>query len=406
MSKGAFQSRIVGEGYEQPDQLLANPMNWRKHPKAQQDALEGMLRTVGWVQRVIVNRRTGHIVDGHLRVEVALRRDEPQVPVLYVDLTADEERVVLAAIDPIGGMAETDQDMLDELLTGLETGDKDLDDFLQSLRSDDAEIVEGLTDEDSEPEPPVEPVTKPGDVWLLGKHRLMCGDSTSIEAVEKLMDGQKADMVFTDPPYNIGYQDMGGVHDKIANDKMGDAEFLDFLRQTIMPCEVMYVCCSWQFAHIFKQAMLELGRPPKSMIVWDKINPAQNLDLYFKQHEIIFYHGPFGGQKTQRGDVWQVKRQRNTVHPTMKPVELIELALNDHPSRKIVYDGFGGSGSTMIACEKVGKSARLMELEPRYCDVIVKRWQEFTGKQATLEATGAAFDEISNSASAAVTEIE
>jgi len=201
-------------------------------------------------------------------------------------------------------------------------------------------------------------------------------------------------MVFTDPPYNIGYQDMGGVHEKIKNDKMDDDEFLDFLRQAIYPSEVMYVCCSWQYAHLFKQTMAEINRPAKSMIVWDKVNPAQNLDLYFKQHEIIFYHGPFGGQKTLRGDVWQIKRQRNTVHPTMKPVELIEMALGDHPDRKVVYDAFGGSGSTLIACEKIGKRARLMELEPKYCDVIVKRWQEFTGKKATLESDGREFDEV------------
>jgi DNA modification methylase len=221
----------------------------------------------------------------------------------------------------------------------------------------------------------------------------MCGDSTSVDAIDTLLAGEKIEMVFTDPPYNIGYQDMTGTHDKIKNDKMDDQSFLDFLRNTIYPCDVMYVCCSWQYAHLFKQAMAELDRPAKAMIVWDKVNPAQNLDLYYKQHEIIFYHGPFGGQKTQRGDVWQIKRQRNTVHPTMKPVELIELALNDHPSLKVVYDAFGGSGSTLIACEKTGKRARLMELEPKYCDVIVKRWEEFTGKKATLEgADGTAND--------------
>lgn len=131
----AIENRIIGEGYEPADQLLANPFNWRKHPKVQQDALESMLRTVGWVQRVIVNKTTGHIVDGHLRVEVALRKGE-RVPVLYVELTPDEEKVVLAAIDPIGGLAETDQAMLDELLAGIETGDKDLDAFLSGLSSE------------------------------------------------------------------------------------------------------------------------------------------------------------------------------------------------------------------------------------------------------------------------------
>jgi DNA modification methylase len=228
-------------------------------------------------------------------------------------------------------------------------------------------------------------------VWLLEKHRVMCGDSSDPLNLDKLLSGKTPDLVFTDPPYNIGYQDMGAKFDKIANDKMSDDEFLDFLRSTVMPSEVMYVCCSWQYAHLFKQAMADLGKPAKAMIIWDKVNPAQNLDLYYKQHEIIFYHGPFGGQSTVRGDVWQLKRQRNTLHPTMKPIELIEMALEDHPRRKLVFDGFGGSGSTLIACEKTSRQARLMELDPRYCDVIVKRWQQFTGKTATLEATGEPF---------------
>jgi DNA modification methylase len=258
------------------------------------------------------------------------------------------------------------------------------------------EVTEGLTDPDDAPAVQENPVTVPGDVWVMGKHRLMCGDSTSIDAVDRLLAGQKADMVFTDPPYNIDYQGVKDRREKIKNDKMSDSDFLDFLMQSLMPCEVMYVCCSWQYAHLFKQAMQDMGHAAKAMIVWDKVNPAQHLDLYFKQHEIIFYHGPFGGNKTVRGDVWQIKRQQNTVHPTMKPVELIEMALSDHPGKKIVYDSFGGSGSTLIACEKTGRHARLMELDPKYCDVIVKRWQDFTGKQATHEETGKHFAEVKN----------
>ena len=139
--------------------------------------------------------------------------------------------------------------------------------------------------------------------------------------------------------------------------------------------------------------MAELGVAPKSMIVWDKVNPAQNLDLYYKQHEIIFYFGPFGGQSTVRGDVWQLKRQRNTIHPTMKPVELIEMALEDHPNRKVVFDSFGGSGSTLIACERQHRHSRLMELDPAYCDVIVKRWEEFTGNTAVCEPSANHFEQ-------------
>jgi hypothetical protein len=150
---GSIENRIIGQGEEAPDQLLANPNNWRRHPKHQQEALESMLRTVGWVQRVIVNKTTGHIVDGHLRVEVALRRNEPIVPVLYVELSPDEEKVVLAAIDPIGGLAETDQAMLDELLDGVVTGDAGMDAFLDGLRGATVGEIElpKLNDGDREP---------------------------------------------------------------------------------------------------------------------------------------------------------------------------------------------------------------------------------------------------------------
>jgi DNA modification methylase len=268
---------------------------------------------------------------------------------------------------------------------------EDLDQLLKEAEQ--LEPVEGNTDPDEVPEAPAEPTTKLGDLWILGNHRLLCGDSTNPQHVERLMDGKKADMVFTDPPYNIGYQDMGAKFEKIANDKMSDKEFLDFLRSTVMPCEVMYVCCSWQYAHLFKQAMADLAKPAKAMIVWDKVNPAQNLDMYYKQHEIIFYHGPFGGQSTVRGDVWHLKRQRNTLHPTMKPIELIEMALEDHPKRKLVFDGFGGSGSTLIACERQHRHARLMELDLAYCDVIVKRWEDFTGNTAICQPSATHFAE-------------
>ena len=209
----------------------------------------------------------------------------------------------------------------------------------------------------------------------------MCGDSTDKATVELLMDGKKADMVFTDPPYNIGYQ---GVSDKrtIKNDKMTDEDFVDFLENALMPCETMYVCCSWQYSHLFRQALENIGQKIKAMIVWDKVNPAQHLDKYFKQHEIIWYCGAFGGEKTLRGDVWQCKRQKNTVHPTMKPLELIGMALQDQPKKKTVYDGFGGSGSTLIACEQLNRKCYCMELDPKYCDVIIKRWETFTGKKA------------------------
>lgn len=371
------------------DELIPYANNSRTHSDEQVAQIAASIREFGWTNPVLIDAN-GTIVAGHGRVMAARKLNIDSVPCIRLGhLSQAQVRAYVIADNKLALNAGWDEKMLAAELEILKEEDFDIgltgftDEELTALLE--TEVIEGNTDPDEVPEPPVEPITRPGDVWILGKHRLMCGDSADVLAVDRLMDGQKADMVFTDPPYNIDYQDMTGAHDKIKNDKMNDEEFLDFLRSTIYPCEIIYVCCSWQYAHLFKQAMAELERPAKSMIVWDKINPAQNLDLYFKQHEIIFYHGPFGGQKTVRGDIWQVKRQRNTVHPTMKPVELIEIALNDHPSRRVVYDAFGGSGSTMIACEKTGRNARLMELDPKYCDVIVKRWEEFTGKKAVLE---------------------
>ena len=213
-----------------------------------------------------------------------------------------------------------------------------------------------------------------GDLIEIGQHRLFCGDSTDSDQVDKLMNGEKADMVFTDPPYNIDYQGVKDKKDKIANDKMGDDDFVNFLYHSLnINCDTFYVCCSWQYNELFKKALNELNKPVKSFIVWNKVNPAQNLDKYFKQHEIILYHGKFGGEKTLRGDVWEIKRERNTVHPTMKPIKLIEIALSDHPGKKNIYDAFLGSGSTMVAAHQLNRKCYGMELDPKYCQVIIDR---------------------------------
>jgi len=385
------------------EKLIPYARNARTHSDEQVGQIAASIREWGWTTPVLVDE-DGGIIAGHGRTMAAKRLGMREVPVMVARGWSDaKKRAYVLADNKLALNAGWDDSMLALELKELGETRFDLDltgfslDEINTLTP--LEVEPGLTDEDAVPEATEDPTTRLGDVWILGQHRLMCGDSTSIDAVEKLMDGQKADMVFTDPPYNIDYQGVKDRWEKIKNDKMSDSDFLDFLIQSLMRCEVMYVCCSWQYAHLFKQAMYEIGHPAKAMIVWDKINPAQHLDLYFKQHEIIFYHGPFGGNKTVRGDVWKIKRQQNTVHPTMKPVELIEMALSDHPGMKIVYDAFGGSGSTLIACEKTARQCRMMELDPKYCDVIVKRWQDYTGNQAILQENSITFNELASNGS-------
>lgn len=368
--------------------LIPYAKNSRTHDDAQVAQIAASIKEFGWTNPILVDGDKG-VIAGHGRLLAARKLGYDKVPVIELKhMTEAQKRAYVIADNKLALNAGWDnnflalelQDLKDQEfdLTLLGFDDKELDALLAP------EIVEGLTDEDEVPEPPKEPKTKLGDIYILGNHRLMCGDSTSIDAVEKLLDGSRPDMVFTDPPYNIDYQGVKDKREKIKNDKMDDAAFKDFLIQSLYSCETMYVCCSWQYSHLFKEAMEAIGRKPKAMIVWDKVNPAQNLDKYFKQHELIYYYGDFGGHKTLRGDVWTLKRQRNTVHPTMKPVELIQMALEDQVGKQVVLDVFGGSGSTLIACEKTGRKARLMELDPKYCDVIVKRWEDFTGKKAVL----------------------
>lgn len=355
------------------------------------------LQEFGWQQPIVVDKEMV-VIAGHTRLEAAWSLKYKKVPVQIADkLTDAQVKAYRIADNRVSQEAEWDIDLLKLELSDLDGLDYDLlltgfdDDELSGML---VEAVEGLTDEDEVPPLPEHPVSVLGDLWTLGNHRLMCHDSTSIDSVDGLVGKDKIDMVFTDPPYNIDYQGVKDKRDKIKNDKMPEDEFINFLKLSLYPVETMYVCCSWQYSHLFKEAMESIGFPAKAMIVWDKVNPAQNLDRYFKQHEIIYYHGDFGGQKTIRGDIWKLKRQKNTLHPTMKPIELIEMALEDCAKKKFVYDGFGGSGSTLIACEKTGRHCRMMELDEKYVDVIINRWQDFTGKEAVHAETGKTYNEM------------
>ena len=272
------------------------------------------------------------------------------------------------------------------------------------------EVTEGLTDPDDAPAVQENPVTVPGDVWVMGKHRLLCGDSTSVDDLAKLTQGTLVDMWLTDPPYNVAYE--GGTKEKltIKNDSMGDDQFRQFLRDaytaadTVMkPGAVFYIWHADIEGYNFRGAAKDAGWTVRQCLIWKKSSMVLGRQDYQWKHEPCLY-----GWKDGAGHLWAADRKQTTIlefdkparngeHPTMKPVALFEYQLlNNTKGGDIVLDSFGGSDTTLIAAEKNGRTAMIMELDPRYCDVIVKRWQEFTGKQATHAETGKPFAEVKN----------
>lgn len=393
----AWRSRIVGHGEEAPDQLLANPRNWRIHPKAQQDALAGVLSEVGWVQNVIVNQRTGHVIDGHARIEIAISRGEPSVPVVYVDLDENEEGIVLAALDPLAAMAGRDAEKWDALLAEITVDDAALKALLMPSKPS-----EGLTDPDAVPPVPVEPITQPGDLWLLGEHRLLCGDSTKAEDVGRLCGGEVPELCVTDPPYGVNYDPSwrnveaakGNLAyaarrvGEVTNDDRAD------WRETwaLFLGDVIY---SWHPAGapslVHAAALQDSGFAIRMQIIWAKSNFPIGRGDYHVRHEPCWYAVREGKPARRTDDrtqttLWEINLDKNVEggHSTQKPVECMERAIRNHTFAG-VYDPFLGSGTTLIACERLGRRCYAMEIEPRYVDVAVKRWEQFTGKTAVVE---------------------
>jgi len=389
-------SRIVSHGEEPPEQLLANPANWRSHPGRQRDAIRASLDEVGWVQSIIVNRTTGHVIDGHLRIEEAISAGAPAVPVAYVELSLAEERAVLATFDPIGAMATTSKERLAELLADVIADPGDLVAFVHPLVP-----KAGLTDPDAVPEIPKESYVKPGDLWLLGEHRLLCGDATT--ELGRLMDGSLASCVWTDPPYGVAY--VGKTKDAltIRNDDVGaDALVQAAFATALEACEggAPFYCTgpAGPRSLTFRLALIEAGWSLHQELVWAKDSMVLGHSDYHYKHEPIFYGYAPGKGRSGRGkhegsrwygDNAQVsvlafdRPKRSTEHPTMKPVELIARCLtNSTPPGGTVLDPFVGSGSTLIAAEQTSRRCYAMDIEPRYVQVAIERWQTFTGREA------------------------
>jgi site-specific DNA-methyltransferase (adenine-specific) len=387
--------------------LLPYAKNSRTHSDAQVAQIAASMKEWGWTTPVLVDEQ-GQIIAGHGRVMAARKLDYKEVPVMVATgWTEAQKRAYVIADNKLALNAGWDMDLLKVELQDLQT-DFDLgltgftDEELKSLL---AETTEGLTDEDDVPEVPEEPVTKPGDVWVMGKHRLMCGDSTSVDAMQTLCKDQLVDMWLTDPPYNVAYEGKTKDALKIENDSMGNDEFRQFLRDAFVtadtamkPGAVFYIWHADSEGYNFRGACFDAGWQVRQCLIWKKSTMVMGRQDYQWKHEPCLY-----GWKDGAGHLWATDRKQTTIlefdkphrngeHPTMKPVALFEYQmLNNTKGGDIVLDSFGGSGTTLLAAEKNGRVARLMELDPKYCDVIVKRWQDFTGKQAVLESTGQIF---------------
>jgi DNA modification methylase len=395
------------------DRLLPRANNPRTHTDAQIAQIAASIREFGFTNPILVDAEDG-ILAGHGRALASRKLGMGEVPVIVLaHLSPAQRRALVIADNQLALNSGWNEELLSIELALLQEADYDLG----LVGFDDAELqrlleaqdgAEGLTDEDAVPELPEVPTTVLGDIWILGDHRVLCGDATVQADVAKLTSADGVDLFFTDLPYNVDYEGYTEDRLKIKGDKMSDADFRQFLeasfrsyRRMMKPGASIYVChCSlWQ--RDFQNALEAAGFQARCQIIWAKNTFAWGFGRYKFQHEPIFYAHVAGQKDAWYGDksqstLWEEKKPAaNRIHPTAKPVELVERALvNSSKAGDIVADLFGGSGSTLIGCERRGRKARRMEIDPKYADCIVRRWQGYTGKQAVLDGDGRTFDEI------------
>jgi DNA modification methylase len=437
------------------DRLVPFARNPRTHTEEQVAQIAASIVEFGWTNPILAGS-DGVVIAGHARLQAARKLGLSEVPVIVIDHLTDAQRRALVIADNQLALAGTGWD--EELLRGLLV-DLRQDEFnLDLLGFSDEEInawltqepdapLEGLTEEDAVPEPLEEPVTRRGDLWILGNHRLLCGDSANSEDVKRLVEGAPVDLVNTDPPYNVrveprsnnaiaaGLSSFAGLQHHqsfdvhrgaskakattkkmrpkdraLANDFMKDGDYDVLLRkwfsnlaEVLKPGGSFYLWGGYANCANYPPALAECGLYFSQAIIWVKEHPVLTRKDFMGNHEWCFYgwrEGAahwFNPEITNATDVWSVKKvsPNAMVHLTEKPVELAARALNySSKAGETVLDLFGGSGSTLIACEKLGRRASLMEIDPPYCDVIIQRWQQYAGRTATLEGDGRSFDEI------------
>ncbi len=388
--------------------LIPYARNARTHSDEQVAQIAASIVEFGFTNPVLAGS-DGVIIAGHGRLAAAQRLGLAEVPVVVLDhLTPSQRRALIIADNRIAENSGWDPELL-----RLETDALRDDDFDVSITGFDADALSdlldgeetdqtGQTDDDQIPEVQEDAVSKPGDIWILGPHRVLCGDATKTESYDALLVGDPVDMVFSDLPYNVNYANsakdkMRGTHRPILNDNLGD-QFGAFLEASLVPmlqrCQgAVYIAMSSSELDTLQTAFRAAGGKWSTFIIWAKNTFTLGRADYQRQYEPILYGWPEGKQRhwcgdRDQGDVWHIKKPaKNDLHPTMKPVELVERCIrNSTKPGQTVMDPFGGSGTTLIAAEKSGRVARLMELDPKYVDVIVRRWEDWTGAKAICEA--------------------
>lgn len=379
------------------NELRPNPNNWRTHPEKQLDAIRGVLAEVGFAGAELARELedgTLELIDGHARAEVA---GTAEVPVLVLDVDEAEANKILATFDPIGAMAESDATKLDAVLRDVDTGSEALQEMLAELATDADLYLDDKPEivEDEVPEPPSDPITNLGDLWTLGRHRLLCGDSTSEKGVRRLNGKQEPDIFFTDPPYSSGgFQETGKTSGSIgarggvtiANDNLSTRGFLSLMQHVLAnfsTCHTAFVFCDWKMWQYNVDVVEAKGYRVRNMIVWDKMRMGMGMP-FRNQHELCVYGSKIAGKIGDGAtpNVLQFPRDTESEHVTPKPVELCTKLLNQSPG-EIIADPFLGGGTTLIAAEQLDRTCYGLEISPAYCDIIVERWQNLTGEKAT-----------------------
>lgn len=391
------------------EKLIPNPKNPNQHPDEQIKLLGRIIKATGWRQPITVSNRSGFIVKGHGRLLAARAAGLTEAPVDYQEYASEaEEYADLVADNRLAELSEIDNTMLADIFRDIDpdeipvelTGytEKEIDDITAALAD---ELADDIKDADVVPPEPPEIITQTGDIWILGRHRVMCGDCTNHDQRAMLLDGAAPEILLTDPPYcSGGFQESGksqgsigakesiksgGLRPTIANDTLSTRGYQALLKQTMngLPCVIAYIFTDWRMWIYLFDLVESSGYGVKNMLVWDK--KAIGMGIGWRtQHELIMFGHrttPKFNKRKGYGNVLQCSRTGNPLHPTQKPVELIEILLDNTDWSSGVYDPFGGSGTTLIAAEAMGQPAYLMELEPKFVDTIARRYVMATGKK-------------------------